>query len=142
MGLRRAVAMRGASYRSQRVFQVSSRTVVAAAAAGPAGTGPAGRQAPPSAGSHAYGARALKNGARNSRGSRTRPAVEASMRSTPVARSHTSSPSASTNSTRCQGMSPPGTNEGSGTRFGAAPRWSSPSTNRAGSNWESQRTWW
>lgn len=136
--------MCGASYRSQSVFQVSSRTeeTVTVVPPPPPGTGSAGRQAPPPAGSHTCGVRAVKNGARSSRGSRTRPAAVTSIRSTPVARSHTSSPSASTNSTRCQGMSPPGTKEGSGTRFGAAPRWSSPSTNRAGSNRESQRTWW
>ena len=49
------------------------------------------------------------------------PAVRVSIRSTPVARSQTTSPSASTNSTRCHGMSPPGTNAGSGTRFGRGP---------------------
>ncbi len=140
IGLRRAVSMRGASYRSHSVFQVSSRT-----RAGPSGAGPrplAGRQAPPPEGSQAYGVRAVKNGARSRRGSRTRPAVVESIRSTPVERSQTSSPSASTNSTRCQGMSPPGTKEWNGIRFGAAPRWCSPSTNRAGSNRGSQRTWW
>ncbi len=140
-GPRRAVAIRGASYRSQSVFHVSSRTVPGAAAPS-RGPGSAGRQVPPPAGSQACGVRAVKNGARSRRGSRTRPAVPASIRSTPVARSHTSSPSASTKSTRCQGMSPPGTKEGRGTRLGGAPRWSRPSTNRAGSNRGSQRTWW
>lgn len=147
IGLRRAVSMRGASYRSHRVFQVSRRT---RCCPGPGSgvTGPdpagasAGRQAPPPAGSHAYGVRAVKNGARSSRGSRLRPASVESIRSTPLARSHTSSPSASTNSTRCQGMSPPGTKDGSGTRFGGAPRWCSPNTKRAGSKRGSQRTWW
>lgn len=148
IGLRRAVSMRGASYRSHRVFQVSSRTCCGPGppagpddADPPAGTS-AGRQAPPSAGSHACGVREVKNGARSSRGSRIRPASVESIRSTPLARSQTSSPSASTNSTRCQGMSPPGTNECSGIRFGGAPRWCSPNTKRAGSNRGSQRTWW
>lgn len=130
--------MRSLSYRSHSVFHVSTRRLLPG--------GAAARDAPPAgrhrsvAGSHACGVPAVKNGARRRRGSRARPASELSIRSTPVARSQTSSPSASKNSTRCHGMSPPGTKAGSGIRLGAAPRWLIPITNLAGSKRASQRT--
>lgn len=84
----------------------------------------------------------MKYGDGSRRGARIRPASVASIRSTPEDRSHTTSPSASKNSTRCQGMSPPGVKRGSGTRLGTVPRCATPSTKRAGSNRASQRTRW
>ncbi|CAM5276425.1 hypothetical protein STANM309S_03503 [Streptomyces tanashiensis] len=60
----------------------------------------------------------------------------------PEARSQTTWPSASKNTTRCQGISPPGTKSPSRTRFGGAPRSAIPITNRSGSNRGSQSTRW
>lgn len=91
---------------------------------------------------YACGVREMKYGDGSRRGARTRPASVASIRSMPEDRSQTSSPSASKNSTRCQGMSPPGVKRGSGTRLGTVPRCATPITKRAGSNRVSQRTRW